>query len=173
MKLAGTMILLSMTAAAASAGDQFPKCFDAARDGHCVAVQVGGQKSVKLTKKNKKMLETMGALSQGGGDTRYEIPLPVRGALALQADWVPEAVAYFGAPPEVTVHVTPLEGQRLDTRRELSTAPSVQAGGSAVVTQADTVQGDRLPPGKYVLQVRVHGSKRNWDRQTLFVQVVD
>lgn len=162
-----------MTGGAAHAGEQFPKCFEAARDGHCVAVQVNGQKSVRLTGKTKKMLKAMGALSHGGGETRYEVPVPVGGAFALQADWVPEAVAYFGPQPGVTVHVFPLEGQQLDTRRELSAAPSVQAGGSAVVTQADAEQGDRLPPGKYVLAVRVHGSKQNWDRQTLFVQVVD
>jgi hypothetical protein len=35
------------------------------------------------------------------------------------------------------------------------------------------VKGNRLPPGKYVLTVRVHGAKQNWDRQTLYVQVVE
>ncbi len=82
-------------------------------------------------------------------------------------------MAYFGAPPQLTVHVLPLEGQSLDTRPELSSDSSVRAGGSAVVTRADVVQGNRLPPGKYVLTVRVHGSKQNWDRQTFFVQVAE
>jgi len=173
MKLTGVGILLLMTATAAPAGEKFPKCFDASRDGHCVAIQVSGQKSVKLSGKTKKMLKSMGALSQGGGETRYEVPAPVRGDLVLTADWLPEAVDYFGAQPEVGIIVYPLEGQSLDTRPELSTAPSVQIGGSAAVTQADVIQGNRLPPGKYVLAVRVHGSKQNWDRQTLFVQVVD
>jgi hypothetical protein len=170
VRLEGLGILLLMTAAVARA-DDFPKCFEAARDGHCVAVSVNGQKTVRLTRKTKKMLKELGALSPGGGDTRYEVPLPIRGALELQADWLPEAVAYFGARPEVSVHVFPLEGQSLDTRPELSADSSVQAGGSAVVTQADVIQGNRLPPGKYVLTVRVHGSKQNWDRQTLFVQI--
>lgn len=173
MKLFGLGTLLLMTATAAHAGEKYPKCFEAARDGHCVAVQVNGQKTVRLTKKTKKMLEGLGALSPGGGDTRYEVPLPIRGALELHADWVPEAVGYFGAQPELTIHVLPLEGQSLDTRPELSTAPSVQVRGSAVVTHANVVQDNRLPPGKYVLTVRVHGSKQNWDRQTFFVQVVE
>jgi hypothetical protein len=168
-----TALLFSVAPFAAATEEKFPKCFDASRDGHCVAVRVNGQQTVRLTKKTKKMLEPLKGLKRGGGETRYEVPQPVRGALELRADWLPEAVAYFGAPPEVTVHVLPLEDQRLDTRAELSAAPSVRVGGSAVVTQAAVVEGNRLPPGKYVLMVRVHGSKRNWDRQTLYVQVVE
>lgn len=165
--------LLLTCGAVAQAGEKFPRCFDASRDGHCVAVTVNGQRSVRLTKKTKKMLEALGGLKPGGGDTKYEVPLPVRGAIDLQADWLPEAVDYFGARPELTIHVLPLEGQSLETRPELSTAPSVNVGGSAVVTRSDVVEGNRLPPGKYVLTVRVHGSKQNWDRQTFFVQVVE
>jgi hypothetical protein len=168
----GTALLMTTTTGL-YAGEKLPKCFDSSRDGHCIAVQVNGQKTVRLTKKTKKMLEPLGASSLGGSGTRYEVPSPVRGALQLSADWVPEAVAYFGPQPEITVHVTPLEGQTLDTRPEISSAPSVQAGGSAAVTQADVVQGNRLPPGKYVRSVTANGSRRNWDRQTLFVQVVD
>ena len=82
-------------------------------------------------------------------------------------------MAYFGAPPRALVHVQPLEGQNLETQTELSTAPSVRAGGSAVVTQADVVQGNRLPPGKYLVSIRLYGSKQNWDRQTFFIQIVD
>jgi hypothetical protein len=171
MSAVGIAVLLAFVAA--HADEKLPKCFNASRDGHCVAVRINGQQTVRLTKATKKMLEPLGGLKTEGTDTRYEVPQPVRGALELRADWLPEAVAYFGAPPEVSVHVLPLEGQRLDTRAEISAAPSVRAGGSAVVTQADVVKGNRLPPGKYVLTVRVHGSKQNWDRQTLYVQVAE
>jgi hypothetical protein len=167
----GTLVLL--TTAAAHADVKKPKCFESAYDGHCVAVTANGQRTVKIAKKTKKMLKELGALSPSGDETRYEVPLPVRGALELHVDWLPEAVAYFGAKPEADILVYPLEGQNLDTRSELSTAPSVQVGGSAVVTQADVIQGNRLPPGKYVLAIRVSGSRRSWDRQTLFVQVVE
>jgi len=165
-----TIVLI---AAGAHAQEKFPKCFNASREGHCSAVQVNGQRTVRLTKKTKKMLEPLGGLKFGQFETRYEVLQPVRGALALHADWIPEAVAYFGAPPEVSVLVRPLEGQNLETRPELSTASSVRAGGSAVVTQADVVQGNRLPPGKYLVQIRLSGSKQNWEQQTLFIQVVD
>jgi len=167
------VLLASVAPFAASADEKLPKCFDASRDGHCVAVRVNGQPTVRLTKNTKKLLEPIGGLKTLGTETKYEVPQPIRGALELRADWLPEAVAYFGAPPEVSIHVLPLEGQRLDTQAELSAAPSVQVGGSAVVTRADVVKGNRLPPGKYVLTIRVSGSKRNWDRQTLYVHVVE
>ena len=173
MKLTCVATLVLIIAAAADAQEKFPKCFNASREGHCSAVQVNGQRSVRLTKQTKKMLESLGGLKFGQFETRYEVPQPVRGALALQADWIPEAVAYFGAPPDFSVLVRPLEGQNLETRPELSTASSVRAGGSAVVTQADVVQENRLPPGKYLLQIRLSGSKQNWEQQTLFIQVVD
>ena len=173
MKLTCAGILVLTMAAAGHADEKFPKCFKAAREGHCSAVQINGQRTVRLTKNTKKMLEPLRGLKFGQFETRYEVPQPVRGALALHADWIPEAVAYFGAPPQVSVLVRPLEGQNLETRPELSTASSVRAGGSAAVTQADVVQGNRLPPGKYLLQIRLSGSKQNWEQQTLFIHVVD
>jgi len=42
-----------------------------------------------------------------------------------------------------------------------------------VGTQTNVMKGNRLPTGKYLLTVTVHGSKRNWDRQTLCVQVAE
>ena len=173
MKIAGLGTLLVLTAAAAHSGEKFPKCFNASREGHCVAVRVNGQSAVRMTKKTKKALEARGSLNFGNCDARYEVPLPVRGGLDLHFEWIPEAVGYFGAPPEALVHVYPLEGQSLETRPEISVAPSVRAGGSAVVTQADVVAGNRLPPGKYVLTARVSGSKQNWDCPSFFVQVAE
>jgi hypothetical protein len=54
----------------------------------------------------------------------------------------------------------------------LSTAPSVRAKDAAVVTQSDVLRENRLPPGKYLLSVSLSGSG-NWDRQTLYFQVVE
>jgi hypothetical protein len=175
MKIVGLGILLVFSAAAAHAGEKFPKCFSSSREGHCVAARVNGQSTVRMAKKTKKLLEARnaGSLNFENCDVRYEVPLPVRGDLDLRYDWIPEAVGYFGAPPQVQVNVYPLEGQSLETRPEISTAPSVQAGGSVVVTQADVIQGNRLPPGKYVLTSRVSGAIQNWDCHSYYVQVVE
>ena len=144
---------------------------DDAYEGHCVAVTVNGQRTVRIDKKTKKMLKERGALSPSGDETRYQVPQPVRGPLQIHADWLPEAVAWFGAEPGVDVLVFPLDGQDLDTRPELSTDSSVQIGGSAVVTHSDVIQGNQLPPGKYLLVIRVSGTRRGWDRQTLFLEI--
>ena len=93
MKIVGLGTLLVLTAALAHAGEKFPKCFDANREGHCVAVRVNGQSTVGMTKKTKKALEARGSLNFGNCDARHEVPLPVRGDLDLRFDWIPEAVA--------------------------------------------------------------------------------
>ena len=174
MKIAGLGILLVLAAPATYAGEKFPKCFSADREGHCVAARVNGQSTIRLTKKTKKALQQVKeSLNYENCDVRYEVPLPIRGDLQLSYDWIPEAAGYFGSPPDVQVNVYPLEGQSLETRPEISTAPSVQAGGSAVVAQADVIQGNRLPPGKYVLTSRVSGSKQNWDCHSFFLQVAE
>ena len=173
MKIVGLGTLLVLTTAVAHAGEKFPKCFDANREGHCVAARANGQSTIRMTKKTKKLMKDLGSPDFGNCEVRYEVPSPIRGDLDLHYEWIPDAAGFFGAPPEVLVHVYPLEGQSLDTRPELSTAPNVRAGGSAVVTQADVVQGNRLPPGKYVLTSRVSGSIRNWDCHSFFVQVAE
>lgn len=164
---------LLLTAGVAQADVKRPKCLKDAYEGHCVAVTVNGQKTVRIDKKTKNILKEQGALSLGGDETRYQVPQPVRGPLQVQAEWLPDAVPWFGAQPGLDVLVYPLDGQDLETRPELSTDSSVQVGGSAVVTQADVIQGNRLPPGKYVLAVRVSGTRRGWDRQTLFLEVAE
>jgi hypothetical protein len=41
---------------------------------------------------------------------------------------------------------------------------------AAVVTQQTVLEGNRLPPGRYLLVVTLSGSA-NWDRQVAFFQV--
>jgi len=66
--------------------------------------------------------------------------------------------------------VRPLEGQSLETRTELSAAPGVRVEGNAAVTRSEVVEDNRLPPGKYLLSVRLAGP-RNWDRQVSYFEV--
>lgn len=160
--------LLLSAAWTAEAGP--PRCFSAARNGHCISVTLNGQPTMKLTKKTKKALEPLDGLRFSGDETHYETVSPVRGVLEVHAEWVAGAGEYFGGPPVVSLHVRPLEGQSLETRPELSTAPSVRVEGSAAVTRSDVVEDNRLPPGKYLLSVTLTGP-RNWDRQTSYFEV--
>ena len=176
MKIVGPGILVLFAAASAHAGDKIPKCFDPMYEGHCVSADVNGQKTVRMTKNTKKMLkefDELGSRPFGNCTARYEVPLPVRGGLDLSFAWLPEAVAHFGSGAEAQVNVYPLDGQRLDTHSEISLAPSVRAGGSAAVTRADVIEGNRLPPGRYVLTARVSGSRTGWDCHGFFVRVAE
>lgn len=161
------MLVLSV---ALTAEAEQPGCFSPARNGHCIAVKVNGQATVKLAKKTRKMLEPLGGLRFSGGETHYESASPVHGALVVHAEWVGGAGEYFGGSPEVSLHVRPLEGQSLETYPELSTAPSVRVEGDAAVTRSEVLEDNRLPPGKYLLSVRLAGS-RNWDRQISYFEV--
>jgi hypothetical protein len=168
--------MVLFAAAAAQAGPKLPKCFDDAFEGHCVVAQVNGRKTVRTTKKTRKLLKELGgegSRSFGNCSANYEVPAPVKGPLDLRFSWLPEAVDYFGSGADATVHVYPLEGQELETHAEISAAPSVTAGGSAVVTQADVIEGNRLPSGKYVLTARVSGSSRSWDCHLFFVLIAE
>jgi len=164
------LLPMLLLAAAPAAGAGPPKCFSPARDGHCISVMLNGQPTVKLSKKTRKLLEPLDGLRFGGDETRYEFEYPVGGAIEVHAEWVAGASEYFGGPPEVSLHVRPLEGQSLETRPELSTAPNVRVEGGAAVTWSEVVKGNRLPPGKYLLSVTLTGS-RNWDRQTSYFEV--
>lgn len=157
-------------AAATSARAGAPRCFSPSREGHCIAVTINGQATVRLAKKTRKMLEPLDGLRFGGDETRYEAAAPIRGALEVRAEWTAGAEEYFGTPPEVSLHLRPLEGQELETRPELSTAPSVTAEGGAVLTRSEVADSRRLPPGKYLLSVSLNGP-RNWDRQTTYFEV--
>jgi len=176
MRSATLATLVLFTAVAARAAEKLPNCFKDSFEGHCVTADVNGQKTVRMTKKTKKLLkefDAQGSRPFGNCSAHYEVPSPIRGGLELRFAWLPEAVAHFGPGAEALVHVYPLEGQSLDTRPELSTAQSVQAGGSSVVTQADVIDSNRLPPGKYVLTARVSGSRRGWDCHGFVVQVAE
>lgn len=170
MKRSHVLLLSLALSAALNAKAGPPGCFSPSREGHCIVVKVGGQPTVKLSKKTKKMLEPLGGLRLGGDETRYELASPVRGALEVHAEWVADAIEFFGGPPEVSLHVRPLEGQSLETRTELSAAPGVRVEGNAAVTRSEVVEDNRLPPGKYLLSVRLAGP-RNWDRQVSYFEV--
>jgi hypothetical protein len=164
------VVALALSASRAAAGG--PKCFSASRQGHCVVVELNGQRSAKISKKTKKALKDMGALEYHGEEARYEIPAPVRGALDLRADFVPEAASFFGGGGEFEAQVVPLEGQSLDTDRQRAADPTVRVGGSPVVTEENVLRENRLPPGRYLMAVRLRGPA-NWDRQVVFFQVVE
>ena len=147
-----------------------PKCFP--REGHCVLVTVNGQTAEKISKKSRKQLRPLEKVSYYVDDTEYEIPEPIRGELVVGAQPVPGSESFLGSPRDFDVTVLPLQEVEIDTRKGRTVDDTVQMGGSAAVGEADFIKDNRLPPGLYLLQVKLRGTK-NWDRQTTLVRVVE
>ena len=162
--LAGWLFLSPAISVAAS------KCFP--RVGHCVAVEVNGQASTKLAKSTKKLLKGYEDVHFYVDDTLYELQEPVRGDLEIRSDGVKGSEKWFGKVLEVEASVIPLEQVELETHREQSTESTVRIGGNEAVVEKNMLEENRLPPGRYLLVVRLKGSD-NWDRQVLYFEVTE
>ena len=104
--------------------------------------------------------------------TRYEVPLPIRGPLEITADRSADSGDWFGEGRSFETMVVPLDQVDLKTRRELTTADGVRVGGAAPVVAQDVIESNRLPPGRYLLIITLSG-RGNWDRMTLYVEVTE
>jgi hypothetical protein len=159
--------------AGASPGHAMSKCLE--RDGRCMAVTVNGQAVVKLSKRTKAMLKDLqAAVSYVEGDdmrqTRYEVPLPIRGPLQVAADRSPDSGDWFGEGRTVRTLVRPLDQVDLKSRQQIAAAEGVSVAGAAPLVVEDVLTDNQLPPGRYVLIIDLNG-RGNWDRMTLYVQV--
>jgi hypothetical protein len=167
-KSAGALCVAALLATPAAAVDMH--CVD--RDGRCMAVTVNGQKAVKLSKSTRKMLAGMKKAPYEVGETRYEVPVPVKGELDVKADPSADSRGWFGEGRSFEVRVVPLADVELQTHQQVSTVDNVRIEGAAPVTVENVLEGNRLPPGPYLLMVRLQGDS-NWDRMGLFLQVTE
>ncbi len=144
------------------------KCFP--REGHCLAVTVNGQVAKRIDKQTKKALRALDDVSHYVDDARYQVDAPIRGALDVVADTVAGSEGWFGEGREVRVQIVPLDPVEIATDQNLVRAPTVRIEGKTAVGVANVMRDDTLPPGRYLLRVRIRGAG-NWDRQTVFVTV--
>ena len=159
--------------AAAVPGEAMSKCLE--RDGRCMTVTVNGQTVVKLSKRTKALLKDMqAAVSYVEGDdmrqTRYEVPLPIRGPLQVAADRSADSGDWFGEGRTVRTLVRPLDQVDLKSSRQIAAAEGVSVAGAAPLVVQDVLADNQLPPGRYVLIIDLNG-RGNWDRMTLYLQV--
>lgn len=168
--LVSAPLLLAMAGALPTSAKKAPKCFP--REGHCVAVVVNGQAAVPLTKATKKALKPLEEASHYVDDTRYEVPEPIRGELEVATSLVAGAEAKLGKGGQTEVQIVLLEDVEIETREQLVAEPSVRIGGQAAVGVGSFLEDNRLPPGKYLLRVKLRGPD-NWDRQTIFFTVAE
>lgn len=170
-RVSAGLLAAALCALPAAAGDMH--CLD--RDGRCMAVTVNGQKAVKLDKATKKLLAGIKGNSElryNVSQARYQVPTPIRGDLDVTADRSADSKDWFGDNRQFEVMVVPLADVELKTHQELGTASGVSIEGSAPLTVANVLEGRRLPPGPYLLIVRLTGDG-NWDRMTLYVRVAE
>jgi hypothetical protein len=172
-KVGAWMAAAVVLAVTADAGAVDMYCVD--RDGRCMTVTVNGQAAVKLTKPTKAMLKGLWeAVSYVEGsemrDTRYEVPLPIRGPLQVTADGNARSRDWFGVDRSFETMVTPIDPVDLKTRQQVTTADGVSVGGAAPLVVENVLESNRLPPGRYVLRIRLTGSE-NWDRMVVYVRV--
>jgi hypothetical protein len=154
-------------------GRAMSKCLE--RDGRCMAVTVNGQKTVKLSKRTKAILKDLQtAVSYVEGhdmrETRYEVPLAIRGPLEVTADRSADSGDWFGEGRSFETTVVPLDQVDLKSTQQVAPADGVSVGGSAPLVVQNVLAGNRLPPGRYLLRINLSG-RGNWDRMTLYVQV--
>jgi hypothetical protein len=166
---------LTVLLATAHTAAALSKCLE--RDGRCMAVSVNGQTAVKLSKRTKALLKGLqpGASKEAAyemGQTRYEVPQAIRGALAVGAERSTDSGDWFGDGRTFETMVMPLDQVDLKATQQLSTAEGVRVNGSAPLVVENVLEGNRLPPGRYLLTITLSG-RGNWDRMTLYVEVAD
>jgi hypothetical protein len=159
--------------ASAAPGRAMSKCLE--RDGRCMAVTVNGQTAVKLSKRTKGILKDLQAsVSYGEAyemrETRYEVPLPIRGPLEITADRSADSGDWFGEGRSFDTTVVPLDQVDLQSTQQVAAAEGVKVDGAAPLVVQNVLAGNRLPPGRYLLVIDVRG-RGNWDRMRLYVQV--
>lgn len=68
------------------------------------------------------------------------------------------------------IEIFPLSTVKIKTYHALSRDNSVLIGGRASVTAVNVMNQKKLPPGEYVIRLKIHGSK-NWDRKEIYTCV--
>ncbi|MEM7052517.1 MAG: hypothetical protein AAF604_22835 [Acidobacteriota bacterium] len=162
------LLLLALAFCLPAAVSAKSPCFP--REGNCVVTTVNGQPGRAASRKEKKRWVKEFGSAPYIDDAAFTLPEAVSGPLEVEATAAGNAGDWFGQLLDVDVQVVPLQAVELETERQAVTEPTVRIGGKAAVGAADFLIDNRLPPGRYLLRVRLRGSD-NWDRQTLFLTV--
>ena len=118
---------LSLYDALVTAGSDYPKCFEASRDGHCIAVEINGQAPEKLSRRELRALEKDGDPRAGAQRPSYQLGSPISGPLNIDAEWIDGAGDYFG-PTTMKVLIYPLDGQRLSAQSKSRSCVPARGG---------------------------------------------
>ena len=168
------MLLSSLIFAAALAADDpcaMPSGRDArvcsARVGYCFDADIDGQRAefLKDSALRAKLTEQVGSKA-----VCWMLSKPTAGDIdvVLHAN---EHTAELGTLRKgFEIVVTGLEGQEVPTHKGLRTDPTVRIGGLPMQTAVDVIDTKSLPPGAYVVRVRVVGSQ-GYEDKSVYLRV--
>lgn len=137
------------------------------RVGHCFDLEINGQQVefLKDTDLRKKLADAMESKA-----VCWMLPKPIVGDL----DIVPRANGHTAELGDLRkgyeIVVTGLEGQQIPTHKGIRSDPTVRIGGPAMQTAVDVIDTKALPPGAYVVRVRVVG-RQGYEDKSVYLHV--
>jgi hypothetical protein len=138
-----------------------------ARVGYCFDLDIDGQHAepLKDSALRAKLAEHVGSKA-----VCWTLPKPITGDI----DVVPHSndhTSELGALRKgYEVVVTGLEGQEVPTHKGIRTDPTVHIGGLPMQTAVDVIDTKSLPPGAYVVRVRIVGSQ-GYEDKSVYLRV--
>lgn len=104
-------------------------------------------------------------------DVKWRTVRPIRGYVdvRIMANKHTDFVGYDAYVDEV--RIVPLSNNvHIKSYRALDSDSSVRFGGDAAVKEVNVMDQKRLPPGEYVMRLKIKGSN-NWDRKEIYTLV--
>ena len=138
-----------------------------AKVGHCIDVEIDGQQAAPLQDAalRAKLTEQVGSKA-----VCWTLPKPTSGDIDISVRANAHTPELGELRPGYEVVVTGLEGQQVPTHKGIRTDPTVRIGGLPMQTAVDVIDGKSLPPGAYVIRVRVVG-KLGYEDTSVYVRV--
>lgn len=168
--LATSLILALALAAddpcALTRGSDANICSD--RVGHCFDMDIDGQRVEALNDAAESARLT--AQTTGSKPVCWKLPKPTTGGIEIELSSNAYTQGLGDLRKGHEVVVTSLDGQEVPTRKGIRTDPTVNIGGVPMQTVVDVIDTDSLPPGPYIVRVRVVGNK-GYDDKSVYLHV--
>jgi len=148
--------------------------------GSCFDLAIDGQLATPLSKQEKQTLVDRLMLqhphytecsSCGGFVSRvaWQVTAPVKDGMSVETIPNTFTAEYFGEKGVTSrVDLLPLNGQDINVASALVTDPSVRIGGAAMVGKRTVIAQDTLPPGEYLMHIRLNGVKGGRDAKYVY-----
>jgi hypothetical protein len=138
-----------------------------ARDGACFDARINDREVVPIASREALAPYRPGAsaaLRLELDPTRWQLAQPIAGTIDALAHPNARGAGWFGDRLALEVQVVPLGRYEIAVRPEVVESPDVTVGGQPVRASRNVLVGSTLPPGEYILILRLRGSA-NWDRK--------